>query len=100
MMRNLLEKNLYGSVSMLNIRDEGIYVDATFGGGGHSRLILEKLGKKGKLVGFDQDDDAVKNALKDPRCLMIQANFSDIASFLRLNGIRKVDGILADLLES
>jgi len=84
-------------IDFLNIKESGVYVDVTFGGGGHSRLILEKLGKKGKLVGFDQDDDAVKNALKDPRFLMIQANFSDIASFLRLNGIRKVDGILADL---
>ena len=84
-------------IDYLNITDSGTYVDVTFGGGGHSKAILEKLGIKGKLVGMDQDDDAVKNALIDSRFLMIQANFSDISSYLRLNGIRKVDGILADL---
>lgn len=84
-------------IEYLNIVDSGTYVDVTFGGGGHSRAILEKLGIKGKLVGMDQDEDAVKNAIKDNRFLMIQANFGDISSFLRLNGIRKVDGILADL---
>lgn len=84
-------------IEYLNIVDSGTYVDVTFGGGGHSRAILEKLGIKGKLVGMDQDEDAVKNAIKDNRFLMIQANFGDISSNLRLNGIRKVDGILADL---
>lgn len=85
------------SVEMLNIQPNGIYVDATFGGGGHSRIILEHLGPKGKLLGFDQDADAKANALKDERFLFVPSNFRYLKRFLRLYEIEKVDGILADL---
>lgn len=81
----------------LAIKPDGIYVDATFGGGGHSREILKHLGKNGKLIVFDQDEDAKFNAIDDERFTFIQANFADIKAFLRVEGIRKVDGILADL---
>ncbi|MES2796495.1 MAG: 16S rRNA (cytosine(1402)-N(4))-methyltransferase RsmH, partial [Bacteroidota bacterium] len=84
----------------LNIQPDGVYIDATFGGGGHSRGILEKLGPNGKLYSFDQDQDAKVNAedLKnDKRFTFIAANFRHIAKYLRMFGIKKVDGILADL---
>jgi 16S rRNA (cytosine1402-N4)-methyltransferase len=84
-------------IDFLNIKEGGIYVDVTFGGGGHSRAILEKLGAGGKLFGFDQDEDALNNRLDDPRFEFVQANFGEIVSFLRFYGIKKVDGILADL---
>jgi 16S rRNA (cytosine1402-N4)-methyltransferase len=87
-------------IESLNIKPDGVYIDATFGGGGHSKGILAKLGPKGKLIAFDQDADAKKNAedLKtDGRFTFIAANFRYITKYLRLYGIKKVDGILADL---
>jgi 16S rRNA (cytosine1402-N4)-methyltransferase len=85
------------TVDGLNIKPDGVYVDVTFGGGGHSREILNKLGPKGKLFGFDQDEDAWKNALQDERFILIQENFKYIKRFLRFHGVNRVDGILADL---
>lgn len=84
------------SVDGLAIKPNGIYVDVTFGGGGHSRAILVKM-EGGKLVAFDQDADALKNVPDDDRFIMINQNFKYLKNFLRLNGIQKVDGILADL---
>lgn len=81
----------------LAINPSGIYVDCTFGGGGHSRAILEKLGADGKLVAFDQDADAKQNLPDDPRVVFVPHNFRYIQRFLRLNGITEVDGVLADL---
>ena len=81
----------------LNIRPDGTYVDATFGGGGHSRAILSLLGEGGRLIAFDQDADALANALDDPRFTLLNENFRHVKSFLRLHGVRKVDGLLADL---
>ena len=81
----------------LNIRPEGTYVDATFGGGGHSRAILSQLGESGKLIAFDQDADALANAIEDSRFKLLNENFRHMKSFLRLQGVRSVDGILADL---
>lgn len=81
----------------LAIREEGIYVDVTYGGGGHSRLIIEQLGDKGRLYGFDQDEDAKANALKDERFTFVAANFRYLKRFLKLHGVKAVDGILADL---
>lgn len=88
---------LYEAVSGLNIKPDGVYVDVTFGGGGHSKEILKKLGKNGRLYAFDQDEDVRKNIIDDERFRLIEANFINIKSFLRLEGIVKVDGILADL---
>ena len=85
------------TVDGLNIKPDGVYVDVTFGGGGHSKEILSRLGENGKLFGFDQDEDAWENALPDERFTLIQENFRYIKRFLRFNGIKKVDGILADL---
>ncbi|WP_077407117.1 16S rRNA (cytosine(1402)-N(4))-methyltransferase RsmH [Cellulophaga omnivescoria] len=84
------------SVDGLNIKEDGIYIDVTFGGGGHSREILSRLGEKGRLIGFDQDEDALANALEDDRFLLINENFRYIKQFLKFHGIRKVDGILGD----
>lgn len=81
----------------LDIKEDGIYVDVTFGGGGHSRGIISKLGEKGKLFAFDQDKDALNNAIDDPRFELINVNFKHIKNYLRLHGVKKVDGILADL---
>lgn len=81
----------------LSIRPDGTYVDVTFGGGGHSRAIMEHLGEDGRLVGFDQDADALSNALDDSRFTLIHENFRYMKSYLRLHGVRSVDGILADL---
>jgi 16S rRNA (cytosine1402-N4)-methyltransferase len=81
----------------LAIRPDGVYVDGTFGGGGHSRGILSQLGESGRLIAFDQDADAMRNIPEDPRLLFIPENFRHIARFLRLHGIDQVDGILADL---
>ena len=75
----------------------GIYVDATFGGGGHSRLILDALDANGRLFGFDQDADAHANALPDERFTLVPENFRHARNFLRLNGVRRIDGLLADL---
>jgi 16S rRNA (cytosine1402-N4)-methyltransferase len=85
------------TVDGLNIKPDGVYVDVTFGGGGHSKEILSRLNENGKLYAFDQDEDAWENALKDERFTLIQENFRFIKRFLRFNGIKKVDGILADL---
>jgi 16S rRNA (cytosine1402-N4)-methyltransferase len=81
----------------LNIRAGGIYVDCTFGGGGHSTEILAHLNKEGRLYGFDQDSDAQANSLSDDRFIFIAHNFRHLQRFLRLHGVTQVDGILADL---
>ena len=81
----------------LDIKPDGIYVDATFGGGGHSRGILSKLNEHGKIIAFDQDADAARNLPEDNRITFVHANFAEIKPFLRLHGIKAVDGILADL---
>lgn len=85
------------TVDGLNIKPDGVYVDVTFGGGGHSKEILRRLGPNGKLFGFDQDEDAQANALPDERFVLIPENFRYIKRFLRFHGIKSVDGILADL---
>lgn len=85
------------SVDALAIKQDGIYVDVTFGGGGHSREILKRLGTKGKLFAFDQDPDALQNVIDDERFVLIPENFRYISRFLRFHGVRKVDGVLADL---
>jgi len=89
----LLRESIIG----LDIKPDGTYVDATFGGGGHSRAILEHLGRGGRLVGMDQDMDAWQNRLDDERFTFAHGNFAFIKNFLRYYGIDKVDGILADL---
>lgn len=81
----------------LCIKPDGVYVDATFGGGGHSRAILERLGAHGRLLGFDQDLDAAANALDDERFTFVRGNFRYLKNFLRYYGVEQVDGILADL---
>lgn len=88
---------LQETVNGLNIKPNGIYVDVTFGGGGHSREIMRHLGENGKLIAFDQDEDALQNAIDDERFLLINENFRNIKRFLRFHGIKQVDGILADL---
>ncbi|MDE5793654.1 MAG: 16S rRNA (cytosine(1402)-N(4))-methyltransferase RsmH [Muribaculaceae bacterium] len=85
------------TIECLDIKPDGIYVDATFGGGGHSRAILERLGPNGRLLGFDQDEDAIANAPADPRFTFVRSNFRFMRNFLRYYGIDRVDGILADL---
>lgn len=85
------------TVDGLNIKPDGIYVDVTFGGGGHSKEILSRLGPNGKLFAFDQDEDALANALPDERFELINENFRFIKRFLRFHNVRQVDGILADL---
>ncbi len=84
-------------IENLNIKPDGIYVDCTFGGGGHAKAILQKLGKGGKLVAFDQDVDARQNMPDDERVVFVPHNFRHLHRFLRLNGIEAVDGVLADL---
>ena len=88
---------LHPTVDGLNIKPDGIYVDVTFGGGGHSREILNRLGPNGKLFAFDQDEDALENAIADDRFILIHENFRYIKRFLRFHGVKQVDGILADL---
>ncbi|WP_410503417.1 16S rRNA (cytosine(1402)-N(4))-methyltransferase RsmH [Flavobacterium succinicans] len=85
------------TVDGLNIKPDGVYVDVTFGGGGHSAEILRRLGPDGKLFAFDQDEDALANALPDERFTLINENFRFIKRFLRFYGVKGVDGILADL---
>ncbi len=87
---------LQESVNGLNIRPDGVYVDATFGGGGHSREILSRLGQNGRLFAFDQDTDALANTINDARFTLINENFRFIKRFLRFHGIKQVDGILGD----
>jgi len=84
------------SIDGLAIKPDGIYVDVTYGGGGHSREILKRL-KKGKLIAFDQDEDALKNAIDDDRLIMVNANFRFMKNFLMYHKALPVDGILADL---
>lgn len=84
-------------IENLRINPAGVYVDCTFGGGGHSKAILEKLGRDGKLVAFDQDADAKRNIPDDDRVVFVPQNFRYLQRFLRLNGISEVDGVLADL---
>ena len=85
------------TVDGLNIKPDGVYVDVTFGGGGHSREILKRLNDKGRLYAFDQDEDALKNTINDERFCLIHENFRYIKRFLRFHGVKTVDGILADL---
>lgn len=85
------------AVDALNIKEDGIYVDTTFGGGGHSKEILKQLGNKGKLIVFDHDKDAWKNLPEDNRVILVKENFKYLKRFLRLHNALQVDGILADL---
>lgn len=85
------------SVSALSVKPNGVYVDATFGGGGHSRAILDQLSAKGRLIAIDQDSDALANAPKDERLIPVRANFRFIHNWVRHSGFEYVDGILADL---
>ena len=84
------------TINLLQIRENGVYIDATFGGGGHSGAILERLGKKGKLYSFDRDLDAYGNRPDDSRFTFVHGNFRHIENFMRFYGEKKVDGILAD----
>lgn len=81
----------------LNINPDGTYVDVTFGGGGHSRAIMNNLRQNGHLFGFDQDQDAIANAINDPRFTFVYSNFTYISNFLRFHNVNQVDGIIADL---
>ena len=87
-------------IEALDIHENGIYVDATFGGGGHSRAIMQQLGPQGHLYGFDQDIDALDNALPDDRFTFVRSNFRFLSNFMRFYGVESVDGIIADLLSS
>ena len=84
-------------INGLNIKSDGVYADVTFGGGGHSRAIMSKLGENGRLLGFDQDIDALCNKLDDSRFTFVHGNFSFLKNFVRYYGIDALDGILADL---
>jgi 16S rRNA (cytosine1402-N4)-methyltransferase len=88
---------LHEAVEALHIRPDGMYVDCTFGGGGHSRAILEKLGPKGKLFAFDQDEAARANMPEDKRVVFVPHNFRHLQRMLKLHGVSKIDGLLADL---
>jgi len=88
---------LFESIDGLEIIPDGIYVDVTFGGGGHSKEILKKLDNCGRLFAFDQDEDALQNTIDDSRFVLIPENFRYIKRFLKFHGVKKVDGILADL---
>jgi 16S rRNA (cytosine1402-N4)-methyltransferase len=88
---------LQETVDGLNINPDGIYVDVTFGGGGHSREILSRLSPKGHLYSFDQDEDAEQNIIQDNRFTFVRSNFRYIKNWMRYYGIEQVDGILADL---
>lgn len=84
------------SIDALNIKENGTYVDVTFGGGGHSKEILRRLGKNGRLFAFDQDTDALENTIEDERFTLINQNFRYIKRFLKFYGVTKVDGVLGD----
>ena len=88
---------LHETIEKLNIDPDGIYVDCTFGGGGHAKAILKKLSEKGKLIAFDQDEDAKQNIPDDPRVVFVPHNFRHLRRFLKLHNILAVDGLLADL---
>jgi len=85
------------TVDGLNIKPDGVYVDVTYGGGGHSKEILNRLGPAGKLYAFDQDEEAHKNKIEDNRLTLIEGNFSNLKNYLRAEGVKQVDGVLADL---
>ncbi|MCL1933633.1 MAG: 16S rRNA (cytosine(1402)-N(4))-methyltransferase RsmH [Candidatus Azobacteroides sp.] len=85
------------SIEGLQIRPDGIYVDATFGGGGHSKMILERLSGEGHLYGFDQDKDAEENRFSDPRFTFVRSNFRYLSNFMDWYGVKEIDGLLADL---
>lgn len=85
------------TLNLMDIKPDGTYIDATFGGGGHSRAILDKLSQNGRLISFDRDRDAAANSIDDPRFTFVLSNFRYIENFLRYYNIDKVDGILADL---
>lgn len=85
------------SIEGLDIRPSGVYVDVTFGGGGHSREILRRLNENGRLIAFDQDEDAVLNSIDDPRFIFVRSNFRFLKHYLRYLGVDGVDGVLADL---
>lgn len=85
------------TIEGLNINPNGVYVDVTFGGGGHSREIIKHLGENGKLFGFDQDMDAYQNKINDERFTFVHSNFRYLQNFLKFHGVKQVDGILADL---
>lgn len=85
------------AIEGLNIKPGGVYVDCTFGGGGHAKAILDRLAHDGKLIAFDQDEDAKRNVVDDERFLFVPHNFRHFKRFLQLNGILEVDGVLADL---
>ena len=89
----LLKETIEG----LSINPDGVYVDVTFGGGGHSRAVMERLGKSGHLYGFDQDMDAYANRIDDDRFTFVHSNFRYLQNFIRYYGVEKVDGIVADL---
>ena len=84
------------AVTGLNIKNDGVYVDVTFGGGGHSKEILRQLGPEGKLIAFDQDKDAILNTIEDSRFILINENFKFMKRFLKFHNINIVDGVLAD----
>ena len=88
---------LHESVDGLEIKKDGVYVDVTYGGGGHSKEILSRLGEKGKLIAFDQDADVERNIVKDERLVMIPQNFKYLKNYLKMYGITQIDGLLADL---
>lgn len=88
---------LHEAVDALNVKPDGVYVDGTFGGGGHSREILKRLGREGRLIVFDQDEDAQRNLPKDERVLFVAQNFRHLHRFLRLHKHPEVEGVLADL---
>lgn len=88
---------LHESIDGLNIQPNGTYVDVTFGGGGHSKEILTRLGDGGRLYGFDQDEEAYENVLNDDRFVFVRSNFRYLSNFLQYYQVEKVDGILADL---
>lgn len=84
-------------VEALDIKPDGVYVDVTFGGGGHSREIIKHLGPNGRLIAFDQDPDALNNRIDDPRFVLVHQNFRFLKNYLRLEGVKEVDGVLGDL---
>lgn len=88
---------LHESVDGLDIKEDGIYVDVTYGGGGHSKEILKRLGEKGRLIAFDQDADVEGNVVKDERLVMVPQNFRYLKNYLKMYGIPQIDGLLADL---
>ena len=88
---------LQESIDGLDIKPDGVYVDVTFGGGGHSREILSRLGKNGHLYSFDQDEDAEKNKFNDERFTFVRSNFRYLKNWMRYYGVDHIDGLLADL---